>query len=139
MLNFTQHDREPIDPINWNFDIQVDSLQHRDIHLTLSQKENPIYGLYIGQDFILEKYEGEKWVELPIHSTYDKNTTSKLWSYLSCGTNHLIGMTFSVTEKYTSIPDVGKYRLTFTVYDSFSKDLNNPTGRNYTVEFEKTS
>ena len=138
MLDFTQHNREPIDPTNWNLDIQVDNLSHVDLSLSISQKENPIYGLYIGQDFIFEKYEDGTWVELPIHSTYDKNNSPKLFLHIPCNTG-ISGFSFPISKKYSNIPDIGKYRLTFTVYDSFSKDLNNPTGRNYTVELEKTS
>ncbi|MBQ2982092.1 MAG: hypothetical protein IJD58_08260 [Lachnospiraceae bacterium] len=138
MLDFTQHDREPIDPANWNLDIQIDNLRHTEVDLSLTQKGTPINGLYLGQDYIIEKYEDGKWVELPTHSVYDKNTTSKLYNCLRCH-NGTSGYTFSMSQKYSGWLDTGKYRLTFTVYDSFSKDLNNPISRNYTVEYEKTS
>lgn len=138
MLDFTQHDREPIDPANWNLDIQIDNLRHTEVDLSLTQKGTPINGLYLGQDYIIEKYEDGKWVELPTHSVYDKNTTSKLYNYLLCH-NGTSGYTFSMSQKYSGWLDTGKYRLTFTVYDGFSKDLNNPISRIYTVEYEKTS
>lgn len=138
MLDFTQHDREPIDPANWNLDIRIDSMQHTELSLSYSQKGTPINGLYIGEDFTIEKYEDGKWVELPTHSVYDKNTTSKFYHYLPCHNGHN-GYTFPISKKYSVTPDTGKYRLTFTVYDNFSKDLNNPVSRNYTVEYDKTS
>ncbi len=138
MLDLTQHDREPIDPANWNLDIQIDSMQLTELHLTFMQKGTPINGLYIGQDFTVEKYDDGKWVELPTHSVYDKNTTSKFYTSIACHNGHS-GYSCSINKKYSGTPDIGKYRFTFTVYDSFSKDLNNPVSRNYTVEYEKTS
>ena len=138
MLDLTQHDREPIDPANWNLDIQIDSMQLTELHLTFMQKGTPINGLYIGQDFTIEKYDDGKWVELPTHSVYDKNTTSKFYTSIACHNGHS-GYSCSINKKYSGTPDIGKYRFTFTVYDSFSKDLNNPVSRNYTVEYEKTS
>ena len=138
MLDLTQHDREPIDPANWNLDIQIDSMQLTELHLTFMQKGTPINGLYIGQDFTVEKYDDGKWVELPTHSVYDKNTTSKFYTSIACHNGHN-GYSCSINKKYSGTPDIGKYRFTFTVYDSFSKDLNNPVSRNYTVEYEKTS
>ena len=138
MLDLTQHDREPIDPANWNLDIQIDSMQLTELHLTFMQKGTPINGLYIGQDFTVEKYDDGKWVELPTHSVYDKNTTSKFYTSIACHNGHS-GYSCSINKKYSGTPDTGKYRFTFTVYDSFSKDLNNPVSRNYTVEYEKTS
>ena len=138
MLDLTQHDREPIDPANWNLDIQIDSMQLTELHLTFMQKGTPINGLYIGQDFTIEKYDDGKWVELPTHSVYDKNTTSKFYTSIACHNGHS-GYSCSIRKKYSGTPDIGKYRFTFTVYDSFSKDLNNPVSRNYTVEYEKTS
>lgn len=137
MLDLTQHDREPIDPANWNLDIQIDSMQLSELHLTFMQKGTPINGLYIGQDFTIEKYDDGKWVELPTHSVYDKNTTSKFYTSIACHNGHS-GYSCSINKKYSGTPDIGKYRFTFTVYDSFSKDLNNPISRNYTVEYEKT-
>ena len=138
MLDLTQHDREPIDPANWNLDIQIDRMQLAELHLTFMQKGTPINGLYIGQDFTIEKYDDGKWVELPTHSVYDKNTTSKFYTSIACHNGHS-GYSCSINKKYSGTPDIGKYRFTFTVYDSFSKDLNNPVSRNYTVEYEKTS
>lgn len=138
MLDLTQHDREPIDPANWNLDIQIDRMQLAELHLTFMQKGTPINGLYIGQDFTIEKYDDGKWVELPTHSVYDKNTTSKFYTSIACHNGHC-GYSCSINKKYSGTPDIGKYRFTFTVYDSFSKDLNNPVSRNYTVEYEKTS
>lgn len=138
MLDLTQHDREPIDPANWNLDIQIDSMHLAELHLTFMQKGTPINGLYIGQDFTIEKYDDGKWVELPTHSVYDKNTTSKFYTSIACHNGHS-GYSCSISKKYSGTPDIGKYRFTFTVYDGFSKDLNNPISRNYTVEYEKTS
>ena len=138
MLDLTQHDREPIDPANWNLDIQIDSMHLSELHLTFMQKGTPINGLYIGQDFTIEKYDDGKWVELPTHSVYDKNTTSKFYTSIACHNGHS-GYSCSISKKYSGTPDIGKYRFTFTVYDSFSKDLNNPVSRIYTVEYEKTS
>lgn len=136
MLAFTHHNAKPVDPDKWNIDISSFNAGASYISLSVNQASNakPINGLYIGEDFILEIFENDQWVELPINNGHSSQKPSPFYTHIDAlgavTTEH-----FYITNKYNRPSVTGKYRLTITVYDSNSNDLNNPASRNYSIEF----
>lgn len=135
MLGFDNHKVEPIDPANWNIDVSVHSANVSDIGITAKQTDSQTNGLYIGEEFVLEKYEDGKWTELPIIYGYKADEQGYFSTYVDTG-NSVSTKSFDILDKYNRPTNEGKYRITIKIYDINSKDINNPSYREYSTEFE---
>lgn len=137
MLEFSQHKVEPTDPENWNIEISTYDATRTTISICVNQTSDtkPINGLYIQEDFILEKYEDNKWVELPIVNGYSNRPHTLFYDELDV-LSTVNDEHYFIENKYKRPSAPGKYRLTITICDSNSKDSSNPASRDYSVEFE---
>ena len=135
MLGFNQHKVEPTDPASWTIEADVYEPNLEYLGVSIHQTSAPKNGLYIGQDFILEKYVDGKWKELPVMDGYNPELCPifaiPLDARASATTTH-----FYPKDKYNISDSMGKYRITIKIYDSNSENLNNPTYREYSMDFE---
>lgn len=135
MLGFNQHKVEPTDPSSWTIEADVYEPNLEYLGVSVQQTSAPKNGLYIGQDFILEKYVDGKWEELPVMDSYTPELLPifaiPLDARASATTTH-----FYPTGKYIISDSMGKYRITIKIYDSNSENLNNPTYKEYSMDFE---
>ena len=135
MLGFDNHKVESIDPANWNIDVFVHRADISDIGITVNQTNSQTNGLYIGDEFILEKYEDGQWTELPIVYGYKADEQAYFSTNVATG-NSISTKSFDITTKYNRPSNEGKYRITIKIYDINSKDISNPSYRDYTAEFD---
>ena len=83
----------------------------------------------------MEKYEDNKWVELPIVNGYSNRPHTLFYDELDV-LSTVNDEHYFIENKYKRPSAPGKYRLTITICDSNSKDSSNPASRDYSVEFE---
>ena len=138
MLGYNNHMREPISSDLWEIDVILAEATNTDICIAFGQtnEHNNIAGLYAGADFILEKYENNTWTELTYNDYYFPQTNYQFCIPLYIDSMYSVKYCH-IEDKY-NLPNTGKYRLTFTIYDGNSKDIYNPVSRDYSIEFELT-
>jgi hypothetical protein len=137
MLGFPHHKIEPVDPATWNIEITPLRPVNNLISIDVDQIDSSyiISGLYVSSDFILEKYEDGKWIELPVKNGYKATSSNLFYTSLSCDGSPT-SVSYYITNKYSRPHDSGLYRITVTIYDGNSKDKKNLASRDYSLEFE---
>lgn len=135
MLGFAHHKTKPIDPADWSIKTEIQHADLNNIQIEFSHVSFNMNGLYIGSDFTLEKLENDQWVELKINNGYSAENKFKFNHYIKTNYDETSFEDIFITNKYNRPEKDGLYRITITIYDSNSQDLNNPNHRDYTMEF----
>ena len=136
LLRFFPQVEEPQDPELWDFSITTPMADTSDPRLTLtitSSSTTNTRGKYVGSDFTIEILENNKWVPLPLK--YDEEKITNIPFFTRLDPNGIdTNVDIFITDKYKSL-EPGNYRVTLTIYDSNTDDLNNPPHKKITGEF----
>lgn len=134
MLSFDLHKEDPMDPELWK--IYLHCVESNPSFLSISIDNDPsqkLYGLYIGSEYTIDKLENDTWVTVPPNDFSISYPLIPFDRKLSSDSIRSL-VYYQHYEKYGTL-EAGTYRLTITIYDSNSKDLNNPNHRDFSVEF----
>ena len=132
MFNINYHTAVPSDPATWEYTLECCSAEPNYVYYDIECNPNTDnHGKYIGSDFTLEVFNNDQWTAVPIHHDDIPLVPfkHKLNNDGSCTT-----VTLYITDKYYAL-SAGKYRITLTIYDSYSEDTENPAHRNFSSEF----
>ena len=138
LLSFDNHNTEPTDPKEWHIICDIASIAYDNITISLHQDETAgiVNGLYLSEDWFLERWENNTWVKLPYRNDYTQEDYFPFYMPIyPNGTYLTTSMYFKTKYK---VPTVGKYRLAYTIYDSNSENINDPASKQYYIEFEIT-
>lgn len=132
MFNINFHPVESSDPETWEYTLAWSSLNSTYIEYSILCGPNTDnHGKYVGSDFTLEKYKDGQWTAIPIHN---EDIPAAPFKYKLNNDGSKTYITFFITDKYYALSS-GKYRITITIYDSYSEDSENPAHRDFSAEF----
>lgn len=135
MLGFSHHKSEPSNPNDWVILAQATPYSNATLELWVHQNSlsKNFNGLYIGQDFVIEKLVDTVWTELEYNDDYSETDGFPFYVAIPADLASAY-MEISIPSKY-KYPDAGIYRVKYKIYDSNSKDISNPTYKEYIAEF----
>lgn len=135
LIRFYVHKTEPIDPELWLYSIRCATADPMYLSINIQcgpQANNK--GKYVGSDYTLQKIENNKWVELPILDEY-ADIPRFLFHQKLDPSSSATNLDIHFVNKYGYLQP-GMYRLTLTVYDIYSEDINNPVSKDYVMDFQ---
>lgn len=135
LIRFNVHKTEPIDPELWLYSIRCVTADPMYLNINIQcgpQANNK--GKYVGSDYTLQKIENNKWVELPILDEY-ADIPRFLFHQKLDPSSSATNLDIHFVNKYGYLQP-GMYRLTLTVYDIYSEDINNPVSKDYVMDFQ---
>ena len=135
LVRFNVHENEPIDPELWLYSLRCTEADpmYLTLNIQCAPQANNI-GKYIGSDYTIQKLENNKWADLPILDEY-ASTPKFLYHQKLDASSSATNLDIYLVEKYGYLQP-GTYRLTLTVYDISSGDINNPVSKSYHMDFQ---
>ena len=132
MFNINYHTVEPSHPDTWEYTLLWSALQPSYVDYAIECGPNTDnHGKYVGSDFTLEVFKNGQWTAIPIQHD-DIPLVPFKYKLNNDGSSTYV--TFFITDKYNNLI-AGKYRITITIYDSYSEDKENPAHRDFSAEF----
>lgn len=135
LLRLNLHNEEPIDPELWLYSIRCTEADptYLSFNIQCGPQANNI-GKYVGSDYTIQKLDNNKWVDLPVKEEY-ANTAHFLFHQKLNPTSSATNLDIYSVDKYGYLQP-GMYRLTLTIYDLNSEDINNPASKDYHMDFQ---
>lgn len=132
LFDINYHPVESSNPEDWEYILEWSNLDSTFLDYVITCGPNTDnHGKYVGSDFVLETYKNGEWTPVPVHK--DAAPVVPFYHKLN-NDGSKTDVSFYIPNKYYAL-SAGKYRITITIYDSYSEDKENPAHREFSAEF----